>query len=89
MSRIDKTALTDRETVLMLLAEARAAAWAEHRARHDCEQAIVLLGEYGVSSSTITRTIGHTEDDRPLISKSTIQRLTRDEFQRTPRRRRR
>ena len=86
--RIDKTALTDRETVLILLAEARAAAWAEHRARHDCEQAILLLGEHGVSSGTISSTIGHTEDDRPLVSRSTIQRLVRGQFANAPRRRR-
>lgn len=61
---------------------------AEYEARKESERIICQLLELGATSTDISLVIGTDENLRPLMSKTTIQRLGREGFAQSPRRRR-
>lgn len=76
---------TERVT---LLHDVRMHALAERQARIDGEYAIRRLLDLGVSARQVADAIGTTDDGRPLVSASVIQRLGRGHHEQSPRRRR-
>ncbi len=72
-----------------MLDSAKVLVAAEYQARAESELTIKKLLELGVTSTQIVEAIGADTQGRPLVSKTTVQRLGRNGYEQTPRRRRR
>lgn len=80
---------SDHVEVTSLLLAVREYVLQERLYRELSETAVTALTDFGMSSQFISDAIGVDATGEPMMSTSTIQRVGRDRFVKTPRRRKR